>query len=290
MKARRAMLYMPGDDLHKIFKGLNSGVDSICMDLEDSVVMHNKDSARNNILEALLSMPKTKVEKLVRINPVKSNFVIDDLNTILKGNPNGVVLPKVKSHHEVEWVSDHIGKYEKINGMKHNSIYLLVIIETALGVLNMKKIAGTNPRLNGLIFGAEDLTSEIGAVRTSEATEVLYARSAVVLMAAAYNLQAIDMVFLNFKDTESLRKECIQGLHLGFTGKQIIHPNQIDTVQNVFTPSKEAIVDALNIIDAYKKHNAIGIGAFALEGRLVDTPVIKSAEGVLARARQAGVL
>jgi citrate lyase subunit beta-like protein len=144
--------------------------------------------------------------------------------------------------------------------------------------------------LEAIIFGAEDFCASIGALRTAAATEVLYARSAVVVAAAAFGLQAIDMVQVNFKDLVSLEEEARQGAAMGFSGKQIIHPAQIAPVQQAFTPSAEEIIHAREVVAAARKYQTQGKGAFAMGGLAVDAPLIKQAENLLARAQAAGVL
>jgi citrate lyase beta subunit len=142
--------------------------------------------------------------------------------------------------------------------------------------------------LQALIFGAEDLAGDIGATRTPEGWEVFYARSAVVTLAAAFDLQAIDMVYVDFQDIEGLQRESIQGARMGFSGKQVIHPNQVAPVQEAFTPDAAAIAQALRVLQAFERYQEDGYGAFALDGKMVDAPVVKAAERVLARARAAG--
>jgi citrate lyase beta subunit len=175
-----------------------------------------------------------------------------------------------------------------MHGWPVNQIEMLVMIETARGVVNLKEIAGASSRLSALVFGAEDLAGDIGAVRTPEAWEVFYARSAVVTYAAAFGLQAIDMVFVDYGDSEGLRRESLQGARLGYAGKQLIHPNQIQPVHAAFTPDDAAVAHAQRVVEAYHQHQATGVGAFALDGKMVDMPVVKAAEHVLAKARAAG--
>jgi len=167
---------------------------------------------------------------------------------------------------------------------------MLVGVETAFGIVNLREIASADSRVEGLIFGSEDLAGDIGAIRTAEAWEVFYARSALVTHAAAYGLQAIDMVFIDFHDAEGLRREALQGARMGFAGKQIIHPNQVDDVQQSFTPDDNAIAYAQRLVEAFQIHQEAGAGAFAFENKMIDMPIVKAAERVLARARAAGKL
>jgi citrate lyase beta subunit len=288
MRARRALLYMPGDDLRKIRKGVTLGVDSICMDMEDGVAFNRKAEARATIVQALSELDFGRSERLARINPVGSGLEDDDLEAVLPSRPEGIVIPKVEESGQIHKVSRRIAAAEFQNGWPEGSIHLIVLVETALGIMNLPQIVSADPRLQALIFGAEDLAGDIGAVRTPPAWEVFYARSAVVTHAAAYDLQAIDMVFIDFKNTEGLVEEAIQGAQMGYAGKQVIHPNQVEPVQRAFTPTDEQIQQAMRIIDAYASHQQVGFGAFALDGKMIDAPVVKAAERVLARARAAG--
>ena len=288
MRARRALLYMPGDDLHKIRKAITLGVDCICMDMEDGVAVNRKTEARHTIADALQSLDFGRSERLARINPVGSGLELDDLLAAMQGKPDGVVVPKVDTAEQIHWTSQTMAAVEKKNGWQVGAISLIVLIETARGILNLASIAGADPRLQALIFGSEDLAGDIGAIRTPQGWEVFYARSAVVLHAAAYDLQAIDQVYLDFHDTDGLIKDCQSGVEMGFSGKQIIHPNQVAPVQTTFTPSDEAIAQAQRLMEAFELHQQSGRGAFALDGRMVDAPIVKAARRVLERARAAG--
>jgi citrate lyase subunit beta-like protein len=170
------------------------------------------------------------------------------------------------------------------------SMHLLIGVETAKGILNLKEIAEADKRLEAIIFGAEDYAASVGATRTKEATEVLYARSAVVTACAANDLQAIDMVYIDFKDIEGLRVEAEQGAAFGFSGKQVIHPNQIQVTQAAFTPSDDAIAYAKRVVESFASSQKEGKGAYALDGKMIDMPLLRNAQKVLDRARAAGKL
>ncbi len=288
MRARRALLYMPGDDMHKIQKAITLGVDTICMDIEDGVALNRKAEARATILEALRTLDFGRAEKIVRINPVGSGLEEDDLKAVLPGRPEGILIPKVNSAEQIRWVSDRLSEFEPAQGWPVGGIILLALVETAQGVVNLKEIAGADTRLQGLVFGAEDLAGNMGLVRTPEGWEVFYARSAVAVHAAAFGLQAIDVVFMDLHDPEGLRRESVQGAQMGYTGKQAIHPNQVAPVQEAFTPSDEAIAAAQRVVEAARQNQEGGRGAFALDGKMVDAPVVKAAEWVITRARAAG--
>ncbi|MGE5221590.1 MAG: HpcH/HpaI aldolase/citrate lyase family protein, partial [Omnitrophica WOR_2 bacterium] len=200
----------------------------------------------------------------------------------------GIVIPKVESASQILWADEQIAAEEQKRGWHPGEIILIVLVETARGIVNLPQIVASSSRLQAIIFGAEDLAGDIGATRTPEGREVFYARSAVVTYASAYDLQAIDMVYVDFHDTEGLIKESLEGAQMGYTGKQVIHPSQVNPVQEAFTPGDQAIAEALRIMEAYEKHQSEGFGAFALDGKMVDAPVVKAARRVLAKAVAAG--
>ena len=287
MHSRRALLYMPGDDRRKIEKSTTLGVDCVCMDMEDGVAISHKTEARAVIAQAMKDLDFGNSERCIRINSVGSGFEKFDLAAAIATNPDSVVLPKVETATQVRSISEYIEIYELSSKLNIGSIRLLVGVETAKGILNLKEIADADKRLDAIIFGAEDYAASIGATRTKDATEVLYARSAVVTACAANELQAIDMVYIDFRDTEGLRFEAEQGARLGFSGKQIIHPNQVEVVQEAFTPSAVAIEYAQRVVAAFAASQKEGRGAFALDGKMIDMPLLKNAKKVLDRAKAA---
>jgi citrate lyase subunit beta-like protein len=289
MHARRALLYMPGDDRHKIEKALTLQVDCICMDLEDGVAPSRKAAARSCITAALRELDFGSSEKLVRINPFGSGLEQADLDAVLDSHPDGIVLPKVETLEQIDWLGGQVEKAELANGWPVNSIRLLAIVETARGMTALKEIA-SHKRLDALIFGAEDYAATIGATRSREAWEVFTARSMTVMHARAFGLQAIDMVNIDYRDLQSLRGEAAFGAGLGYTGKQVIHPAQVSPVQEAFTPDEDSIRAAQALLETFKASQAAGRGAYGVDGKLVDMPLIRAAEGVLERARVVGRL
>jgi citrate lyase beta subunit len=279
---------MPGDDRRKIEKAATLGVDCVCMDMEDGVAISQKMEARAVIAAAMKELHFGNSERCIRINSLGSGFEKFDLAAAVATNPDTVVVPKIETAQQVRTISEYIEVYERSSKMPVGSIRMLVGVETARGVLNLKEIAGADRRLEAIIFGAEDYAASLGATRTREATEVLYARSAVITACAANDLQAIDMVYIDFRDVEGLRAEAEQGARLGFSGKQVIHPNQVAPVQEAFTPSSEAIEYAQRVIEAFTASQREGRGAFALDGKMIDMPLLKNAQKVLDRAKAAG--
>jgi citrate lyase beta subunit len=288
MHSRRALLYMPGDDRRKIEKATTLGVDCICMDMEDGVAVTRKAEARAVIAQAMKELDFGKSERCIRINSFGSGFEEFDLVAALATNPDSIVVPKIETAEQVKWISEHIETYELSSNNNVGSIRLLIGVETAKGILNLREIATSDKRLEAIIFGAEDYAASVGATRTKEGTEVFYARSAVVTACAANDLQAIDMVYIDFRDIEGLRVEAQQGAGLGFSGKQIIHPNQVIPVQEAFTPSDEAIAYAQRVVETFEASQKEGQGAYALDGKMIDMPLLRNAQKVLERAKAAG--
>jgi citrate lyase beta subunit len=288
MHSRRALLYMPGDDRRKIEKSITLSVDSICMDMEDGVAIARKIDARAIIAQAMKELDFGRSECCIRINSIGSGLEAYDLVAALATNPDTIVVPKIESADQVRWVSDHIESYELSSGRQLGSVSLLVGVETAKGIVNLRKIAEADRRLEAIIFGAEDYAASIGARRTKEAIEVLYARQAVVTACMANDLQAIDMVYIDFRDQAGLRLEAEQGAGWGFSGKQVIHPNQVPVVQEAFTPSTEEIDYAKRVVETFDASQREGRGAYALDGKMIDMPLLKNARKVLDRAKAAG--
>lgn len=288
MHARRVILYVPGSDTRKVTRAAGLGADSVCLDLEDGVAPAAKAAARPIVAEALRSLDFGRSERLARINAIGTGLEEDDLSAVIPARPDGIVIPKLARANDVRWVSGRVAELEAAHNLPSGGIALIGMIESARGLLAAPEIAASDRRMQALIFGAEDYAADIGAQRTREGLEVLYARSAVVTACAANDLQAIDLLFLDFRDLDGLRLEALRGAQLGYSGMQAIHPDQVPVVQLAFTPDDAAIAHAKRIADAAADHIAQGRGAFALDNQMVDLPIIKAAERVLTRARAAG--
>jgi len=287
MRSRRALLYMPGDDWRKIAKAAALEVDCVCMDMEDGTAFNRKVEARSTIARALQELDFGRSEKLARINGVGTGLEQQDLWAVLPYHPDGIVLPKCESAEQLNWLDAEMEKAELRFGWPLRSLRVLAIVETALGILNLREIA-PHPRLDALIFGGEDFAASVGATRTAEAEELLYARLALVTACGAYGLQALDIVTIEFRDRDFVYAQALRGAGFGFSGKQIIHPAQIEPAQSAFTPSNESIAYAQRVVSTFETHQGDGKGAYELDGKMIDLPLLKNAEKVLERARAAG--
>jgi citrate lyase beta subunit len=284
IRRRRALLYVPGDDLHKIQKATTLNVDSVCLDLEDGVAEQHKTEAQDIIRKTLDELDFKGSEKLVRVNPRQSGRMEKDLDTILAGKPNGIVLPKVENAEVIQAACQRIADSELQHDWEAGGIRIIVICESAAGILNLNTICHADPRLDGVIFGGEDLAADMGVKRTKKAREIFTARSLVVLHATEAHLQPIDLVCTDYQDIPLIRAEAEEGARMGFTGKQIIHPNQVEVVQHAFTPSEDEVKEAMEVIQAFRENSERGKGAFGLRGKMVDLPVVKRARNILLRA------
>ncbi|MCB0155443.1 MAG: CoA ester lyase [Anaerolineae bacterium] len=290
---RRSVLFMPGDSMRKITKATQLAVDSIIMDLEDAVALNQKEAARRVVSEVLPTLDFGRSERLVRLNAgsvAEGRLMAADLAETIAGRPDGYVVAKVEEAADLVQVSHYVTEGETRYGLPAQSVRLLAMIETARGVMNLREIAQATPRLQALIFGAEDFAASLGAVRTPENWEVFYARSAVVTAAAAYGLEAIDMVFADLTDLERLEREAVIARQMGYAGKSAIHPRQVEILNRIFAPSPEEIEAAQRLVTAFAAQQAAGAGAFDFEGKMVDMPMVRVAERLLERARLAGLL
>ncbi|MFN8497835.1 MAG: CoA ester lyase [Anaerolineae bacterium] len=283
-RPRRVLLFMPGDDLRKITKGAASGVDSVIMDLEDAVAVGRKETARDVVAEALATLDFGGSERLVRVNGLTTGLAGADVAATIGARPDGYMIPKVESAAQIQEIDALLTQAEAAQGWPSRGIRLLAIVETARGVMRLDDIAASSPRLDALCFGAEDLAGDIGARRTPEGAEVFYARSAVVIAAAAYGLQAIDTPYVDLQNIEGLTADARRAAGMGYSGKLAIHPRHIAPILAAFTPTAEEVAAAQRLVDACAASQAAGAGAFALDGKMVDTPMLRAAQRVLARA------
>ncbi len=295
MRARRALLFCPGPERRKIERAASLGADAVIIDLEDAAALSRKEEARRTAAAALAELDFGRSERLVRVNPVSSGLWEEDLR-VTGGEaaqarpPDGYVLPKVESADGVRAVARALDAIEGARGLARGTIRLLGIVETARGVVRLAEIAGADPRLEALIFGAEDLAGDLGAARTREGREVFFAKAALVLHAAAGGLQAIDTPFVDLGDEAGLLAEARESAGMGYAGKLAIHPKQVAPIVAAFTPAAAEVEAAQRLLREHDRQQAEGRGVFALDGKMVDMPMVRAAERVVARARAAGVL
>ncbi|ORX56945.1 Phosphoenolpyruvate/pyruvate domain-containing protein [Hesseltinella vesiculosa] len=240
------------------------------------------------VIDALEASEHGKAEKAVRINAVGSGFELDDLNVILHTKRlQAIVIPKVQDARDIQFVSKMIDAVA-IDSQKER-VKLIASIESARGIMNLKEIANADERLDALVFAAEDYCADLGLIRTPSRKELMYARQSVVAAAGAYGLQAIDLVCVDYQNEATLLEECKEGREFGFHGKQAVHPQQIDIIQRTFLPDDADIARAARILEMAELHASKGVGAFDLDGKMIDMPVVKWAEKVINKAKAGGL-
>ncbi|MDR1025435.1 MAG: HpcH/HpaI aldolase/citrate lyase family protein [Treponema sp.] len=286
---RRTMLYIPGNNAGMIRDAGIYPSDCIMFDLEDSVSVHEKDSARFLVFQALTSLTYPGKELVVRINDPHERLGKDDIEAIVSSGKAVIRLPKTESARDVLDCEELIAAAEKKYKRPTGSTCMMAAIESAAGVLNAKEIAFSSKRLTGIAIGAEDYVTDLRTSRSPEGIELLFGRSMVLLAARAAGIDAIDTVYSDVNNEEGLRKETALIRQLGFDGKSVINPRQISIVHQIFTPSEKEIKNALAVIGAIKEANARGSGVIALNGKMIDKPVVTRAERVLDLARAAGI-
>lgn len=281
MRLIRSALYVPGNSAKMVQKARGVPADAVLLDLEDSVSATGKDAARSLVASSFDEPWPSEVAVFVRLNPVSSGWFEQDLESILPRLPSGLVIPKVESADQVRLVDRQIGRVAGMTGVDASGVALIVMLESALGVLRALEIATASPRLCGLLLGTEDLTLDAGLQRTSEGLELLYARSQMVFAAAAGGIQALDGIWADIADLEGLRRDAARGRSLGFSGKSLIHPSHVPVVNEVFSPSQEEIERARRLVAAFESSESQGVSAFAFEGQMVDRPHLERARRLL---------
>jgi len=289
----RSWMFVPGHRQRMIDKGLGLNADAIMLDIEDGVAPDEKDTARKNIAESL-GRAKTpgSPARYVRINAIGHARMEADLEAVVRPGLEGLVCPKVDTAEEVHQIDAILDDKEPMNKLDKGSVRLLIAVESPKGLLNAPAIAAASSRIAGIIFGAEDFGREIGlpAVREGEARDLLYARSAIVIAAAAAHVQSVDGVWVDLNDSAGLLGFAKQSRQLGFSGMSCIHPSQIDAINATFSPTAEEIDYCRKVLQAFKEANARGDGSIALGGQLIDRPIVERARRTMEMAKALGML
>lgn len=268
----RTLLFIPGNNPGMLQNSNILGADGIIIDLEDAVALSEKDSARDLVKE-YLSTFETDVDIFVRINPLDSPYFYDDLHELKDLNIEGIVLPKA-GIEPMEKLEEYLNKID-------SDFKVIALVETALGLELALEIAQVSDRVIGLFLGAEDLTLDLGAKRTKESKEIEYARARIIAASKAMGIQAIDTPFTDTDDIEGLRIDTKNAKDLGMTGKTAISPRHVEDINEMFTPSKEEVDYSIRVLEAVKSANEKGLGAFSLEGKMIDKPIIQRAANLL---------
>jgi citrate lyase subunit beta/citryl-CoA lyase len=280
----RSMLFTPGNNARMIQKAARLGADAVILDLEDAVPMTDKESARRHVSSAVGQVGAGGALVFVRINALTTGLAENDLESVIQPGLGGIVQPKTESRADVHTVVQWISNWERDRGLERESVVLVPLLETARGVLNAWEIATANSRIVALAFGALDFTRDMGTSPSAEGTEVFYARSRIALAASAVQVQAIDTPWIDIADSEGLTEEAARARQLGFRGKLVIHPSQIEPVNQVFSPSEEDVAHARKVAEAFRAAEARGLGAISLDGKMIDVANARRAEDLIAWA------
>jgi len=294
-RLRRAVHFVPGANEKMLQKSLVLPADSLVLDLEDAVTPENKDAARETVTHWLKQVNFGRQERMVRMNPLNTPWGVRDLEVTMQGRPDSYLVPKVRIKDDLFRIDTILSRMEREYGYPPGGVKLVVIAtETPQGLLNIRDF-GSCPRVDALSWGAEDLSAAIGARRNRDEQgqflEVFrYARIMTLLAATAAGVPPLDTVFVDIRDTEGLRRECLEGAWMGFTGKITIHPSQIAVVNEIFSPSPEDIAESKELLAAFEENRKAGKMAFSFKGQMVDVPHLTRARTILERARQAGLV
>lgn len=275
------MLYIPGNNPAMIQHGGVYGADSLLLDLEDAVALNQKDSARILVRNMLQNIDFYDAEICVRINHLDTPFGLDDLEEIVPLQPDAIRYPKTESTKDLEKLLGIIEEIENKYDLPHDKMSIHAMIETAKGVQNVFEIASFSSRITAITIGGQDLMADMNIKNTKDGTGIDLARKMIVMAAKANNIDAVDTVFVDINDEEGLRAETEYAKNIGFSGKAVINPRQIDVIHEVFNPTDEEIRKAYRIVKEFKRSTEAGIGVFAVDGKMVDAPVVARAEYVL---------
>ncbi len=293
---RRSLHFVPGGNEKMIQKALTLPADGLILDLEDAVTPDKKAATRPTVRRWLETLDWGSRERWVRMNPIFSEYAVADLEETISGRPDGYVVPKPRRAEDIRRIVAILERLEQKRGLPFGSTRLILIAtETPEGLLNIREVAAASPRVAAISWGVEDLSAAMGLPRVRDADGRYldiprYARVMCAVAASAAGVEAIDTVYTDIRDLGGLRRECREGVAMGFAGKISIHPGQIEVINEEFTPSREQADEAVALIAAFEEHARRGAGAFAWKGQMMDRPHLTRARKIADRARHAGVI
>ena len=286
---RRSMLFLPGNNPNMLINGNCLGSDAVIFDLEDAVSPAEKDAARILVRNTMRYMDFRGCEIIVRINAIDTPYWQKDIDEILPYKPGLILLPKTGTAQDVLAADAYITEAEKRLGFEENTVGLMPLIETALGVENAFIIASATKRVKALFLGAEDLTADLQCKRTKEGREIEYARTRLVVAARAAGVDVYDTPFTDVNDDEGIVKDAELAKALGFTGKASISPRHVEVINSVFSPTQQEVDYAYEVMEAITLAKSQGKGAIALRGKMIDAPIVARAERTIAMAQALGM-
>jgi citrate lyase subunit beta/citryl-CoA lyase len=281
-KSLRTMTFVPGYMIKFLEKAIDFNSDALILDLEDSVPLKDKQTARDNI-STYLKGKKYRKQVYIRVNPIESGMLFDDLNAVLHDATFGIMFTKVKDEKDIIYFDKLLAQLENDKGFPIGKFKICPLIETGSAMIKAYDIAIASPRVNALVLGGEDYLTDLDGLHKEHGISLLVPRSLVVMAARTAKIDAIDTPFLDIKNLEGFEKEVKLARELGFSGTLIIHPTQIDIANRNFTPSEEEIEEAKRIIDAIEESKQKGLGVTLLDGKLIGPPMEKRAQNIIAK-------
>ncbi len=286
---RRSMLFLPGNNPNMLINGNCLGADAVIFDLEDAVSPAEKDAARILVRNTMRYMDFRGCEIIVRINSIDTPYWHKDLDAIVPYRPSLILLPKTGCAADVLEADAYMGQLEEKLGFEKNTIGLMPLIETAMGVENAYAIASATKRVKALFLGAEDLTADLQCKRTKEGREIEYARTRLVVAARAAGVDVYDTPFTDVNDDEGIWTDAQLAKALGFTGKSSISPRHVEVINQVFSPTQKEVDYAYEVMDAIALAKEQGKGAIALYGKMIDAPIVARAQRTIDMATALGM-
>ncbi|HAA94906.1 MAG TPA: CoA ester lyase [Dehalococcoidia bacterium] len=284
MELFRSFIFVPGNRANMLERARNFNSDVIMVDLEDSVPPGEKETAREMAKEWVPALKKEGKRVMVRVNSLDTGLTRQELEAVVSPDLYGISLGKVESTWNMRDADRMLSSIEHLAGVEPGSIKMVAWAETASALVDARDIATASKRVVALAFGAEDFTNDMGIERTDTGEEVRVPRSLVPVAARAANVASLDSPFVLFQDPDALRADAQRARQMGYTGKFAIHPAQLDIINDTFSPSAEEIAYARQIMAAWEEAKAAGRGSLAMDGRMVDVPVVKRAQNLLAFA------
>ena len=286
---RRSLLFLPGNNPNMLINGNCLGADAVIFDLEDAVAPAEKDAARILVRNTMRYMDFRGCEMIVRINSVDTPYWKKDMDAVVPQKPAMLLLPKTGCAADILEADAYLTELEAKLGFASNTVGLIALIETAMGVENAFAIATATKRVQALFLGAEDLTADLQCKRTKEGREIEYARTRLVVAARAAGIAVYDTPFTDVNDDEGIWVDARYAKGLGFSGKASISPRHVEVINSVFSPTMKEIEYAYEVMDAIELAKKQGKGAIALHGKMIDAPIVARAQQTIAAAEALGI-
>ncbi len=284
MQLLRSIVFVPGNRANMLERALGFGADIIMVDLEDSVPLGEKAAACELATEWVPRLAEAGKQVMVRVNALETGLAAGELSAVVSADLSGISIGKGNTPWDVQQVDKLLAPLESRIGIETGNIKVIPWIETAMSIVHVYEMARASQRTVGIAFGAEDYTNDMGIIRSDFGEECYFARSTVAVAARAAGVAGLDGPFVGFRDPEGLKTDAGAARRMGYTGKFAIHPAQIDAINETFSPNPEDVAYAKRVVEAWDEAEAAGRGSLSIDGRMVDVPVVKRAQNLLAQA------